>query len=225
MQNDKEKTSVGEKINEFVEKNRKGIFITIGVLVFLFVGLIAFLYFSDSMNKKAIAEAEDFNIRFEEILMLSSLDVFYSSDVNAFLDEVRTFAEKSRGFAGSRAWSIVATIHSIREEWPLAEEAWRNCARVGSRTYLAPIALFNAAVAAEEQGKIEQAIELLQQSISHSFEFPAAPRAQFSIGRLYEQLGDFPAAIEAYRAVSINWPNMTALQNLARSRIIAIEIR
>ena len=229
MQNSSEKTNTEkmnttEKIINFVQKNRKGIFITIGILVFLFVGLVIFLYASDSINKKAIAEVEELNVRFEELGFFIT-DEYYADEINVLLRDLETFAQKNRGFAASRAWTIIANIHSIREEWPLAESAWLDAARLGAKTYLAPIAFFNAAVACEEQGKLEQAIEFLQQSLSNNFEFPAAPRAQFSIGRLYEQLGNFPAATDAYRAVLINWPNMPVIQDLARSRIIAIEIR
>ncbi|MDR0320267.1 MAG: tetratricopeptide repeat protein, partial [Treponema sp.] len=132
---------------------------------------------------------------------------------------------KTGGYAGSKAWSIIAQIHSRKEEWQQAEETWLKAAHKGARTYLGPIALFNAAAAAEEQGKLEQAIELLEQCLAHKFEFPAAPRAQFSIGRLNEQLGNTGAAMEAYRIVLINWADMPVWQQLARSRITALEIQ
>ena len=236
MQNDNENLNAGEKIINFVQKNRKAIFITLSIIVILFVGLIAFLYLSDSTNKKDIAEVEELNIRFRELFPGESafytVEEYSSADAETLLSDLKTFSEKrtlfgggNRGFAGSRAWSLIAQIYSGRKNWPTAEEAWLNTARIGSKTYLAPIAFFNAAAAAEEQGKLEQAIEYLQNSISHSFEFVAAPRAQFSIGRLYEQLGNFPEATEAYRAVLINWPNIPVFSNLARTRIIAIEVR
>jgi len=55
--------------------------------------------------------------------------------------------------------------------------------------------------------------------------FPAAPRAQFSVGRLRESLNEDEKAIEAYRAVISSWPNDQVWTNLARSRIIALEIK
>lgn len=87
------------------------------------------------------------------------------------------------------------------------------------------MALFNAAVAAEEQGKYEEAIGYLQKCVNHPFEFPSAPRAQFNIGRLYEKTGDNVSAVEAYRAVMINWPDMPVWQHFARTAIIAIEVK
>ena len=229
-----EKMNTGEKIIDFIQKNRKVIFITLGILVFMFIGLIAFIYISDAVNKRDIAEIEEINDRYNKLFPgdadFYNAEDFSTADAEALLADLKTFTEKSSpifssAFASSRAWSLIGQIYSVRKDWPRAEEAWLNTARVGSKTYLGPVGFFNAAVAAEEQGKLEQAIELLQNSLSHSFEFPAAPRAQFSIGRLYEQLGNSSAAIEAYRTVLINWPGMTAFSNLARSRIIAIEVR
>ena len=225
-----EKAAIGDRINEFVQNNRKGIFIIICAVIFIFAGVVTYLYFGDLANKKTITQVEELNIKFQELNYLIN-DEFHTEEVQALLDELTTFAQKGTifptqtGFARSRAWSIIASIYSTKEDWQEAEEAWVNSARAGVKTYLTPIAYFNAAVAAEEQGKLEEAIEYLQKCLSGSFEFPAAPRAQFSIGRLNEQLGKFPEAIEAYRAVMINWPHITIMSNLARSRIIAIEIR
>lgn len=222
MQNENEKLSFVEKINGFSQRNRKGIIIFSCAIFILLAGIIIFFSLQDVFNKKAIAELEELNVKFQELRFLTN-DVNYAAEIQTMLSDLETFAGKKKGYAASKAWSMAAQIYSSRNEWQKAEEAWLKAAKTGDKTYLGPIALFNAAVSAEEQGKLELAIELLQKSIDHKFEFPAAPRAQFSIGRLYEQLGNYPAAIESYRTVMINWQNVPVWQYLARSRIIAIE--
>jgi tetratricopeptide (TPR) repeat protein len=224
MKNDNEKLSPTDKITDFVQKNRKGIFIVIGAFFLFFIGAVIFLSLNDYLNKKAIAEIEELNRRFEDVQLYIG-EEYYADDIETLLAELETFAAKKKGFPAGKAWSIIARIYSEKQEWRLAEETWLNAARIGNKTYLGPMALFNAAAAAEEQGDIERAIVLLRQCLSHPFEFPAAARAQFSIGRLNEQLNDYPAALEAYRAVLINWSNTPVWQHLARSRITAIEIR
>jgi len=233
MESNNEKTSIGDKINDFVQKNRKQIFIALGILVVLFAGTIVFFVVRDSMDKKAIAEVHDLSEKFDQ-LRSSEENNYFSSEMNSLLIEVQGFAGKNRGFAGSKAWSIAAHIYSARESWAQAEEAWVSSAKTGTKTYLAPVAYFQAAVSAEAQNKLEQAIDYFQQSISHSFEFPDAPRAQFNIGRLYEELGNRSAALAAYRAVLINWPwersetisqSLYIWQNLARNQIIRLEIQ
>jgi tetratricopeptide (TPR) repeat protein len=212
-----------EKITDFIQKNRIGIFIFGGLLFAFVVGFIVFLYIQDLTNKNAIAESEILSERFET-LRWHLEDENYSDEVNALFSELESFAKKNRGLAASRVYSFLARIHSARGDWALCEEAWLKAAQIGDKTYMAPIAFFNAGAAAEEQGNIEKAIEYLKKSIEHPFEFPAAPRAQFNIGRLYQQSGNKQAAIEAYRVVLIDWQNIPVWQHLARSAIIALEI-
>jgi len=223
MQDDND-LNFGDKINGFVQRNRKGILISVSAVFILIAGLVVFLSLQDVFNKKAISEVEELNRRFNDVRYLTG-DEQNTSDIDALLEELNTFAKNKKGIAASKAWSMIAQIYSGRKDWQQAESAWLNAAKTGDKTYLGPISLFNAAVAAEEQGKLEQAVQLLEQSVAHPFEFPAAPHAQFSIGRLYEQMNNYPAAVDAYRVVLINWQDNPVWQNLARSRIAAIEIR
>jgi len=221
---DKEKDNIGEKINDFIKNNRKAIFTVIGVLIFLFVALIVFISISDSINKKAIAAVDELSARYDDLNLFNDED-YNKQDVDNLIADLKTFAEKTNGFAGSKAWAMIGRIYSVRKNWDLALSAWLSAAKKGNNTYLAPIALYNAATVAEEQGNLEQAIDLLNQCINHKFEFPAAPHAQFSIGRLYETLGDTSSAVSAYRNVIIKWSEMPVWQNLARSRLAVIEAK
>jgi len=225
MQNKTE--NIGDKINTFVQKNRKTIFIVLGLIVALFIGLIVYLAVSDSMNKKAIAELDEMVVRYEEIFPedrnFYSIDDFTTEDVNALLADLESFAGKKKGVSSSKAWSLIGHIYSGREEWQKAEDAWLQSSKLGEKTYLGPLSLFNAATAAEEQGKLEQSIEYLRKATTHKFEFPAAARAQFNIGRLYEKLNKPQEALSAYREVLSNWPDMLVWQYFSRNRIIAIE--
>lgn len=221
MQNN-ENQNVTDKINSFVQNHRKAIFTVIGIIIVLFVGLIAYLSITDSLNKKAIAELDELNGKYDDLTLEIEED-YNTPEVESLLAELKTFAEKTGGFSGSKAWAIIGQIYSSRKDWTNAQEAWLSAAKKGNKTYLAPIALFNAAAAAEEQGNLEQAIELLEQCVAHKFEFPAAARAQFSIGRLNETLGNKTAAVDAYRVVLSKWSEIPVWQNLARSRIAVIE--
>jgi len=224
MQNESTQTDDGDKISEFVRRNRKGIYISMGIIIFLFVAVIVYLSLNSYFQKKAIAEVEELNSKYAE-LRFFLVDENYNDDVDALLEKLNAFVKGKSQYAGARGWTIIAQIYSGREDWSKAEEAWRNAAKAGPKTYLAPAAFFNAAAAAENQGKIEDAIVLLEKCVSYKFNFPAAPRAQFSIGRLNEQRGNIPAAIAAYRAILAD-EHLSKIENwanLAQSRIIAIE--
>jgi tetratricopeptide (TPR) repeat protein len=224
MQNKTEKSNLSDKINDFVQRNRKGIFTVTGIIIFLFAAFVVYLSVSDYLNKKNIAEVEELSRRYEEMRYYLR-DDSSASGIEVLISDLKNFAGNKKGFPAGRAWSIVAYIHAGREEWPQCEDAWQRAAAAGDKTYLGPIALFNAAAAAQEQGKFEQAIVYLKECVEHKFEFPSAPRAQFSIGSLYERLGNYPEAVDAYRVVIINWPDLPVWQQLARSRITAIEVR
>jgi tetratricopeptide (TPR) repeat protein len=221
MQN-KETENITDIINNFVKINRKAIFITIGLLLVLFAGLIVYLSISDSINKKATALIDELTERYDDLVFLSDED-YYTSDVEDLLADLKMFAQKYKRFPGSKAWAIIGKIYSDRKDWTTAQDAWLSAAKTGDKSYLGPIALFNAAAAAEEQGNFELAIELLEKCLAHKYEFPAAPRAQFSVGRLYETLGNLSAASDSYRNVIIKWPDMPVWQDLAHSRIAVIE--
>ncbi|MCL2229584.1 MAG: hypothetical protein FWC01_00650 [Treponema sp.] len=224
MQNEKERTGIGDKINDFVQKNRTGIFVAIGILAVAFLGFVAYYAISESVNRRDIAAVEDLNKKFIDLNELIEAGET-SDEIEELLAELKDFGSKTKGFSGGKALSLAAQIYTYRKEWQPAKELWQEAARVGSKTYIGPIALFQAAAVSEEMEEYEEAIELYKQCIAHKFEFPAAPRAQLSIGRLYEKLEDYPSATESYRAVLSNWPQMDNWQNIARSRIIAIEVR
>jgi len=224
MQKPNEKPEIGEGINDFIQNHRRPIVISAVVIALLLIVSIAAFSLMDVFRKKAISDVEGFSDRYESLQ--SSINEEYSSnDVAELLADLEPFAQRTSGFAGGKAWSIVGGIYSAREEWAEAEAAWVKAAEKTAKNYLAPLALFNAGVAAEQQGKYEQAIDYYAQSISAPAGFSSAPRAQFSIGRLRETLNDKDAAIAAYRAVISLWPNEGVWANLARSRIIALELQ
>ena len=226
MQGEKEKNAVsaplGDGINEFIQKHRTPIFVLAG---FIFLSLIAFivvLSVMDVVRGRAINAVEEFSSRYEDLLP-SITEEYSAVDTDQLLADIEAFTRRNSGYAAGKAWSLIANIHGQRKNWQAAETAWASAAKAAKKTYLAPLAFFNAAAAAEEQGKTNEAIEYYASSLASTADFSGAPRAQFAIGRLLESLGDNAAAIEAYRAVITGWSYDQIWPNLARSRIIALE--
>ena len=224
MRQNTEQLNLNDGINEFVRKHRKPIVGSLGVLVLILAVTVSSLSLVDVFRKKAIRTVEELDRRYEA-LRFTIAEESSAADVAALLADLDAFAKKTSGYAGGRAWALIGGIRSDTKEWAAAEAAWAGAARAAPKTYLAPIALFNAAVAAEEQGKMPEAIDYYTRSVSHQAAFPAAARAQFAIGRLHESLVDEDAALEAYRAVIAKWPSDSVWSGLAHSRIIALETR
>jgi tetratricopeptide (TPR) repeat protein len=217
-----ENSGINEKINGFLQKNRKPLVIGMGGLLLLLILFIVVLTTRDTLQAKAISAVEDFTQRYE-VLLIDLNEPAKAEEVQTLLDELTVFAGKNRGYAGARSYSLIAGIYTEKKDWLEAEKAWINAARAAPKIYLAPVSLFNAAVAAEEQGNISGAIDLYTEVLSLADIFPAAPRAQFSIGRLQEAQKNNEGALEAYRAVINKWPSESVWANLAQSRILVID--
>ena len=234
MQSEKEKiavnTTMSEGINEFVQKHRKPIFISVGVVLLSLFAFIVLLSVMDIVRGKAISAVEEFSSRYETLLP-SITEEYSEVDVAELLAEMEVFAQKNSraitsiatGYAAGKTWALIANIHGEKKNWPAAEAAWALAAKAAKKTYLAPLALFNAGAAAEEQGKAEEAVEYYFSSLAAATDFPGAARAQFAIGRLQESLGNTAAAVEAYRTVISGWSYDQIWSSLAHSRIIALE--
>jgi tetratricopeptide (TPR) repeat protein len=176
----------------------------------------------DSFRKKANSAIEELGTRYQALRPTITEDDS-AVDVENLLSDLETFAKKNSGYAGGKAWSMIGSIRSERKEWAESETAWAAAANTAPKIYLAPLAWFNAAVAAEEQGRTVEAIDYYTKSIAAPSGFSSAPRAQFSVGRLQESLGETAAAIDAYRAVISDWSYDTVWVDLAYSRVIILE--
>ena len=230
MQNLNEKpVGIGDRINEFIQKHRKPIFITAVAVFLVLIICIVFISLLDVFREKAIVTVENLNSRYEVLRPEitgeeSESDPENDALIAQLLEELESFANKSLfGYARGRAWLIVGVMYSDMKDWEQAEKAWLAAAKAAGKTHLVPVAYFNAGAAAEEQGKPEDAISCYAKCLSA--DFPASTRAQFAIGRLWESLNDDTAALEAYRSVISGWPHDSVWVNLAHSRIIALEAK
>jgi tetratricopeptide (TPR) repeat protein len=212
---------INEAIADFFRKHRKKIIVFFAAAAAALVAIIAVTGIGAFTQKRALSALQVLEEKYEG-LRIDLNDPAKDGEVRALLDELNAFAGKNAAFAGGRAYHIAAQIHADRKNWEEAEKAWTAAARKAKDTYLAPVSLFNAAVAAEERDNIEAAIALYTESLAYGEQFPAAPRAQFAIGRLREEQHNREAALEAYRALIDKWPAETVWINLANSRIITI---
>ena len=210
-----EKTDISERINDFIQKRRKILIISLASVIVTVIVLVTVFTIRDHLHSQALSKVEEFNRRYE--------DIWYE-DWDAFLLELNQFANRNNGYAAARAFAISANIYENQNNWAEAENAWVNAARAATGTYFSPVGFFNAAVAAEEQGNIDRAIELYTEALEYQNIFPAAPRTQFSIGRLQESQGNRAAALISYMTLVSRWPNDQVWASLAQSRIVLLSI-
>ena len=221
-----EKLSISEKLNQFMQKHRMKLIIGFISLFVILIGFIAGFSISDKAKVKAFIKIDEFERRYEDLRSFISSEepdaVSKQADINALLEDLTAFQKKNSGFAAARAYGISAGIYENQKKWAEAEKAWSDAANAAKKSYLAPVALYNAAVAAEEQGNAESAVGFYKKALDFDNSFIGAARAQFSIGRLEESRNNREAALESYRILVNKWPNDPIWSNLAHSRIIIL---
>ena len=218
--------SIPERLNDFIQKNRKLLFSGLIALIVILAALITFSTMRDKLQEKALSQVDEFSRRYEKVKITDLSEdpdlVPKLLEIASITDELTAFAEKTFGFAAARSYNLIADMNWDQKNWAEAEKAWSKAAKIAAKTYLAPVSLYNAAVAAEEQGNIEEAIAYYTSVLSYGNAFPSAPRAQFSVGRLEESRNNIQAALDAYRNVLSTWPNDPVWPNIAQSRILTL---
>jgi len=223
IKNPKEEVTLNQRIHEFIQKNRRTLFISLIAMVVILAAFIITVTVRERMQANAISQVDGFNRRYEQLRPhINTGDIIQQAEIAILLIELQDFQNRASGFPAARAYAITASLFADMERWAEAEEAWSNAARAAGRSYLSPISLFNAAVAAEEQGNIDGAINYYTRAVTFGDAFHFAARAQFSIGRLEEQRNNRDAALAAYRALLARWPHDPIWPNLAQNRIIIL---
>jgi len=217
---------INERIGDLIQKNRIQLLAALAAVVLAVVAFVVISVVREKIQSNALSKVDSLNRRYEAIKeSLSGVedpDISRQLELGVLFTELTEFENKNSGFAAARAYSINASISMDQKNWDTAEEKWLKAAEAAPKSYLAPIAVFNAAVAAEEQGRIEQAIAYYSRAAGYGDSFPAAARAQFSVGRLEESRGNRVSAVEAYRNLLAKWPNEPVWLNLAQNRLLVL---
>ncbi len=209
-----------DRLVQFIQKNR---IILLAVIVAGVAGVAltgAVFAFLESSQKKSIAAAEGLIARYDELRAQTDDDA-KTKKIDALIADALE-AGKGKGFAASRSLALAGALYADKKEWSEAQKNWLAAADNAPTSYLAPIALYNAASAAEEFGDGKKALELYSRCADqYKDSFPLAARALFAVGRIDEDMKDFAAANAAYKKIIEQWPD-DSWTKLAHSRILSI---
>jgi tetratricopeptide (TPR) repeat protein len=208
-----------ESLVNFIQRYRKNIVISTVAVLGLIIIAAAAVSIIDGNRIKNIEKVENYVIRYDEARGIGD-EAKKTAALSTMVDELSAFAAANNGYASARAYMALASIHADMKDWSAAETAWVAAAAKLPKSYLAPVALYNAAGAAEEKGDADKAIVLYNRCIvEFGNSFPLAPRAYLALGRLHEEKNDRASAAEAYKKIVELWPydNWTKLAN---SRIL-----
>jgi tetratricopeptide (TPR) repeat protein len=217
--------TLDEKISDLIQKNRMRLLFGLGAIVLIIAGFIIVSVVREKSMSNALSKVDALNRRYDNFRASVSgedLNVSQLSELAILMTDIAEFENNNSGFPAARAYSISANISMDQDNWVSAEEKWLKAAEAAPKSYLAPIAIYNAAVAAEEQENIETAIVYYSRAAGYGDSFPAAARAQFSVGRLEEARSNKDSAIAAYRNLLAKWPNDPVWPNLAQNRLLIL---
>ena len=212
-----------EKIAEIIRTNSKKIilFSFLVILVLIFIAVMDIV--SSKKEEKALLQAEKIEEAYTQ--WQNSAD----ADKQNVSENLLTLIEESQNrfegtYAALRATYTKGLYLAEMEKWDESMEAFLSVSREFSDSYLAPVALFNAASISDQAGDKEKALSLFE-SINTQYATVSAdiPEVLFNIGRLNEELGKADKALENYQRI-IDEYSSSSWTNIAKSRIISINI-
>ncbi|MGB4572159.1 MAG: hypothetical protein WBH97_04965 [Rectinemataceae bacterium] len=217
-----EKTFV-QKLSEYVRKHRK---ILIAISAVIVAAVLAIGIYSVVSNSRAEKAAEAMETARTNITAWSGeADEAKKTELKtALVAELETLAKKwPRTFSAQEALFAKAGISLQDKDYEGAESGYLAAADRLPKTYLAPIALEAAAIAAEERGAADKAVEYYGRIVANYKELaPNTAHAYFSLGRLAEGRAEWSVALENYEKLSADHPD-SDWTKLAKDRIIFIK--
>jgi tetratricopeptide (TPR) repeat protein len=210
---------------DFLRKYRIAVLALFGAAVLAVVCVAIVTVIKDSSVKASTARLEKLDADYEA----------YSSEQDAakkdalektLLATADDIAKRGpRLYAAQKAMLYKAKIEGAKKDWAESEKDWLAIVSLVPESYLAPVALQGAAVAAEELGSVDRATADYKRLIDkYSADAIGIPHAYFALGRLEELQKDYAAALASYQKIVSSWPD-DDWTKLATDRIIFLKSR
>ncbi|GAB1454969.1 MAG: tetratricopeptide repeat protein [Spirochaetia bacterium] len=217
----KNEVKFSEKLNNFMYSYRTW-FIGFGAVVLAtVVGLGIWTVVSSSILKNSTIAIEELEKSFQEA---GAADEGFDSTASQGLIEQADaiMAKYGKRYAAAKASIIKADILMASNDLVAAEKAYAASAESYPKSHIAPVALSNAASAAEDRGDAEAALTHLLKAETQYPGAPGADRITLSIGRIYEASKQYGKAMEAYARL-IASGRESDWTKLAHTRIILLK--
>lgn len=211
------------KFGDFLRKYRIIVLAVFGAAVLAVIGVAVGTAIKDGQTKASAASLEKLEADYS--IYASEQDATKKAELGKTLTaSADKIAKQWKGrYAAQKALSYKAKIAESDKDWATAEKSWLEIANGSANSYLAPVALQGAAVAAEEQGAFDRSLADYKKLVDkYSAKTIGVPHAYFSIGRLSEETKDYAAAMTAYQKVVSTWPE-SDWTKLATDRILFLK--
>jgi tetratricopeptide (TPR) repeat protein len=216
------RTKLKVSISNFLQKYRTLLVILV-VAVVAVVAVLAIWTQFDASNKVTFgAKIEKSESDFA--LWQTEADASKKAELAKTLEAELAEIQKSapNGYGLSKAWFVQGNYEVVLKNWSEASKAYRTVYDKDKSSYLAPIALVNAAVALEEAGDAAGALAVYA-DFEKDFSGDAllAPQVFFTEGRLLEGQQKTDEAVKAYKKLLEKFPE-AGWTKLGRDRILLL---
>jgi tetratricopeptide (TPR) repeat protein len=222
-QDKEEPKSLSKKISDFIQRYRVIFIAAVSSIVVVLLCIGLYTSITNTISERSSRAME--TVRTKIATWGNETDDVKKTDLeNEIQAELDTVIKKwPKSFAASQALYTKAGLSALKQDWEKAEFWSLEATKINAKSYLAPIALESAAVAAEEQGKPDIALEYYLKIISnYSSDTPNLPHAHFSAARLYEGKAEWKNALENYNKLISDFSNSDwAL--LAKNRVVYLK--
>lgn len=218
MENQFDKTTLSDKIAEFVSSIRKVLVAILAVVAGVVIVYGAIVIVSLKGTEKALADIDSISYTMtKDSATLTDSDLDAKKD--AALASLAKYTAKN-GVAGVRANMLAAEIQFSKKDNEAAAKSWILAAEKGKKSYTAPLAYFNAAVAYENAGDMSSAEGTYRKVVSYK-DFDQIAHAKFSLGRVLEETGKLDEAVEVYTEL-FGSSESDSWGKLAKSRVVVL---
>lgn len=218
-----EKKTFVQKLSEFITKNKVVFLSIVGVLVGILAIFGVYTLISSSVSNKSLRAMEEARTKIAS--WNNESDETKKTELeNTILADLDLVIKKwPRSYSAQQALYTKAGLYSMKKDWENAEKANLAAAALLPKTYLAPLALENAAVAAEERGQADLALTYYQKIVdTYKTDTPNLAHAYFSLGRLAESKSDWKSALASYDKLLSSFTS-SEWSLLAKNRVVYLK--
>jgi tetratricopeptide (TPR) repeat protein len=216
------RTKLKVSITNFLQKYRTVLIALVGLIIVV-VAVLAIWSQVDAGTKVTFAgQIEKSESDFAT--WAAEVDAGKKADLAKTLETELADIEKNApaGYGLSKAWFVQGNYLAAQKKWADASKAYKTVYDKDKTSYLAPIALVNAAVSLEEAGDNAGALAIYTQfDADYSADQLLAPQVFFTEGRLLEVEKKTPEAVTAYKKLLEKYPDSNWTK-LGRDRILVL---
>lgn len=208
------------KLNSFLTRNR-AVLIIIGcvIVLALIIMLVANSIHSRQLTRR-FDELDQAQTRYSELVAMDESSDEYKTGMDA-LKQTLQGLDKGKDYPALKARYLLAGISFEEKDYDDAESKYLSIYEQAKDTYLAPLALINAAVAAEEKGDDDAALGYYSQVWDeYGEDAPESPKALFNQARLQGKKGENDLAKATFQQLIDQFPT-SEYGRLAQTAILS----